>query len=143
MGEKNEKEKGIVKNMGKLNIGSGQMKKVGTQSTRKLLNRFLLFLLLSWGIASLCFLLGQNLQSTTMVLGSVSEILLYLGFFWGFLFGLIMFIRRENPYTLTGLWFGKQVFAKGNIPRLYGMFIMLITVFFLVVAIYAAFTSVK
>lgn len=106
-------------------------KQIQQYSTKKLVNK----LLFSQFICLFLIALVGYLINYTSINNSVSSnALIMLAFFISiimvalfFIMGLIIFIRRENPYTITYEFFRWKIFSHGLIPQLLGLFIMSIS----------------
>lgn len=99
---------------------------IQTQSTQKLVNILWWFqlpwfiLLVIWAI-----LYQQYPNKLFLALFNLSLSFLMVGLF---LIGAIMFLRKENPYTLTEKWFGIRIFSRGIWPRIIGLYLLLISI---------------
>jgi hypothetical protein len=91
------------------------------------------FQLIWFGLFIMWAFLYQRYASDTLLgFGILSLLFAMVGFF---LTGAIMFLRKENPYTLTQNWFGIRMFSHGLWPRIFGLFIMLLSGAVLIVLI--------
>ena len=95
---------------------------VKTRSSRELINTLLLLTPIGfiwtvvWGI-----LLQQRPTDTMAFLFGLGFIMLMVDFF---MIGLVMVLKKENPYTLTKTLFGMRFFSHGIWPQIIGAFIM-------------------
>jgi hypothetical protein len=96
----------------------GLFMKVKATSTASLVWLFIFIQLLGCGT----LVLGAELLDSNLLVAYLGLFLFFLPLFFQ---GLLFFLRKENPFTLTGRWFGVKTFSHGIWAQINGIILML------------------
>jgi hypothetical protein len=97
-------------------------------STRKLVDRLVMIMVVGFLLSLPLIHLFNKTESepSQTTLGIIITGLLCMSFVGLFTMGLVLFVRRENPYTVTHEFFGIRLFAYGIVARVTGLLIMIL-----------------
>ncbi len=94
--------------------------------TTKKLIKILMWALGILLLVSVVFAFLLNKSPTNLLLSFLFGLNLFLIASTFFVVGFVMFVRAEDPITISEGWFGIRKLSQGNWPRIQGIFIMII-----------------